>query len=365
MPAGSARLRSLDRPRCRRARGGRQARPPRGAETGAGALAGAPCDDDRSDAHGSRVYRRKRLLRSGAVQRVLITGADGFAGRHLRSALEDRGIETLASSADVRDAAAARRRGRGGAPRRGRAPRRHHLGGRRLEPRARGLGGQRDRDAQRRARRRRARARRAALVASSAEVYGRIGEDEGPSTEDRPVAPISPYGRSKAAAELACARDGPRRRRRAAVPAHRARPDRDVRHPVVRRADRAHRGRAGAADAQGRQPRRAARLLRTSAASSTPTLRLLELRGGPRVFNVATGTAHSMRVVLDRLLALATGEIAVEVDPSRLRPADIPLPRRVAPRDSRRRPGGGQPGRSTKHLRTCWTPRDEEYAPSE
>ena len=32
-----------------------------------------------------------------------------------------------------------------------------------------------------------------------------------------------------------------------------------------------------------------------------------------------------MRFVLDRLLALATMEIAVEIDPSRMRPADIPL----------------------------------------
>ena len=39
------------------------------------------------------------------MQRVLITGAGGFAGHHLRSALEMRGIETMASTADVRDGA--------------------------------------------------------------------------------------------------------------------------------------------------------------------------------------------------------------------------------------------------------------------
>ena len=62
-------------------------------------------------------------------------------------------------------------------------------------------------------------------------------------------------------------------------------------------------------------------------------VRLLELRGGPRVVNVATGTAHGMRDVLDRMLALSPVEIAVELDPSRLRAADIPLlvgsPRRL------------------------------------
>ena len=54
-------------------------------------------------------------------------------------------------------------------------------------------------------------------------------------------------------------------------------------------------------------------------------IRLLELRGEPRVLNVATGAAHSMRFVLDRMLALTRVEIAVERDPSRLRAADIAL----------------------------------------
>jgi GDP-4-dehydro-6-deoxy-D-mannose reductase len=54
-------------------------------------------------------------------------------------------------------------------------------------------------------------------------------------------------------------------------------------------------------------------------------VRLLERRGEPRVFNIATGTARSMRSILDQLLALATVEIAVKVDPARLRASDIPL----------------------------------------
>ena len=39
----------------------------------------------------------------------------------------------------------------------------------------------------------------------------------------------------------------------------------------------------------------------------------------------ATGSAVSLASVLDRLLALATAEIRVEIDPARLRPADNPL----------------------------------------
>ena len=45
------------------------------------------------------------------------------------------------------------------------------------------------------------------LVVSSSEVYGRMDEKDGPVAEDRPLNPISPYARSKVAAELAGARD--------------------------------------------------------------------------------------------------------------------------------------------------------------
>ena len=56
------------------------------------------------------------------------------------------------------------------------------------------------------------------LVVSSSEVYGRDRRGGGPGRRGPPGRAHSPYGRSKAAAELACARDDRRRRRRAAFP---------------------------------------------------------------------------------------------------------------------------------------------------
>ena len=54
------------RPRCPRARAAPPALPPRGAERQAPArVAGAPCDDDGSDAHGDRVYRSPGRLTRG------------------------------------------------------------------------------------------------------------------------------------------------------------------------------------------------------------------------------------------------------------------------------------------------------------
>src|SRR5690242_844290 len=150
---------------------------------------------------------RTGLLGSGAVQRVLITGAGGFAGRHLVSALEQRGSEAIASTADVRDGAALAEETRAVRPdaiahlaaitsvadawhREAEVWEVNALGTLNVvlaavehAPEAR------------------------LLVVSSAEVYGRVPPEAGPITEDVPVAPISPYGRSKAAAEMACARD--------------------------------------------------------------------------------------------------------------------------------------------------------------
>jgi GDP-4-dehydro-6-deoxy-D-mannose reductase len=267
------------------------------------------------------------------VQRVLITGARGFAGRHLRAALEERGIETIAASADVRDADAVSREIEASRP-----DAIAHLAAvtsvadawsREREVwdvNAIGtlnvvLAAERHAPAAR------------VLVASSAEVYGVVAEDEGPVREERPVAPISPYGRSKVAAEAACARD-------------------DIDVVVVRPFPHAGPGQSE----KFAIPWFAGQIARIEAGRAAPSLkvgnlaarrdysdvrcvadayaRLLAQRGGARVFNVATGTAHTMQAVLDRMLKLATVEIAVEVDPSRMRPGDVPLlvgsPQRLA-----------------------------------
>jgi GDP-4-dehydro-6-deoxy-D-mannose reductase len=161
------------------------------------------------------------------------------------------------------------------------------------------------------------------LVASSAEVYGRVAGGEGPIAEEHPVAPISPYGHSKAAAELACARDdldvvvvrpfphtGPGQTETFAIPS------------FAGQIARIEAGRARPALLVGNLA--AQRDYSDVRCVVDAYARLLDRRGGPRVVNVATGHAHSIASVLDRLLALATVEIAVEIDPARIRPMDIP-----------------------------------------
>jgi GDP-4-dehydro-6-deoxy-D-mannose reductase len=267
------------------------------------------------------------------VKRVLITGADGFVGSHLRSALEGRNIETIALTADVRDSEAVAREVQAARP-----DAVAHLAG--IASVGDSWGREREvwdvntigvlnvvlavaaeaPEAR-------------LLVVSSSEVYGRIAEADSPVSEDQSIAPTSPYGRSKAAAEVACAR-----------------PDVDI---VIARPF-PHTG-PGQTETFA-IPSFAGQIARIEAEQSPPVLnvgnldarrdysdvrcvvdayvRLLERRGEPRVFNIATGTARSVRSILDRLLGLATLEIAVKVDPSRLRPSDIPLlagsPRRIA-----------------------------------
>jgi GDP-4-dehydro-6-deoxy-D-mannose reductase len=266
------------------------------------------------------------------VQRILITGARGFAGRHLGAALSLRGFEVIASAADVRDADAVSREMRETHP-----DAVAHLAA------ITSVAGAREREREAwevnaagtlnvvLALQEHAPAARL-LVASSAEVYGRIADDEGPVGEDRPVAPISPYALSKTALEVACTRErldvvvvrpfphtGPGQTETFAIPSF---------------AGQIARIEAGRAKPVIKVGNLAARRDYTDVRDVVDAYAaLLERRGGPRVLNVSTGLAHSMASILDRLLALAGEEIAIEVDPSRLRQLDLPLlvgsPRRL------------------------------------
>jgi GDP-4-dehydro-6-deoxy-D-mannose reductase len=266
------------------------------------------------------------------VQRVLITGARGFAGRHLRVALERHGHEPVPSAVDVRDTQAVAEEMRTARP-----DAVAHL----AAVTSVAESWKRERDvwevnalgtlnvvlavvAHAPAAR--------VLVTSSAEVYGRAGDGAGLLDEDAPVAPISPYGRSKAATEIACARDdldlvvarpfphtGPGQSEAFAIPSF---------------AGQIARIEAGQAPAVIRVGNLTARrdYLDVRCVVEAYVL-LLEDGGGSRVVNVASGTAHPMRALLDKLIALATVDIEIAVDESRLRPDDVPLllgsPRRL------------------------------------
>lgn len=163
------------------------------------------------------------------------------------------------------------------------------------------------------------------LLASTGEVYGRA--EELPTTESARVAPRSPYAASKAAAELAC--------------------EQAVRSPgldvVIARAFQ-HEG-------PGRDDRFAI-------GSWTRQIADLETRGGgvlrvgdltaerditdvrdvvrayrillgrdvpPGTYNIASGRTVRLSDLVDLLIGMARCPVTVELDPTRLRPSELPV----------------------------------------
>ena len=163
------------------------------------------------------------------------------------------------------------------------------------------------------------------LITGSAYVYKPTNR---PLREDDPVAPQSPYGLSKWAQEALGLRavvedeldvvvarafnhTGPRQSDRFAAPSF----ARQIAH--IER---------GAAEPVIRVGNLEARRDLTDVRDVVKAYVALSTKGLPgTVYNVASGTARSIRWWLDQLLARARVPIGVVTDPERLRPHDVPL----------------------------------------
>jgi GDP-4-dehydro-6-deoxy-D-mannose reductase len=254
---------------------------------------------------------------------VLITGAAGFAGTHLTAVLEEGGVEVTALSGDVRELDVLREQIAAARP-----DAIAHLAG--LASVAQAWGAERAvwdvnatgtlnlllaaRDVAPGAR---------VLIVSSAEVYGSVPEARHPIGEDEPLVPLSPYGVSKVAAELVAAQSP--LDVAIARPFNHLGPGQDTRFAIPSFCAQI------ASIERGAQPPRievgnlSARRDFSDVRDVVDAYRMLLEPGGPRgPFNIASGTAHAVGEILDRLLALARVPIEVVVDESRLRPSDVP-----------------------------------------
>jgi GDP-4-dehydro-6-deoxy-D-mannose reductase len=162
------------------------------------------------------------------------------------------------------------------------------------------------------------------LIVSTGEVYGRA--EQIPTTEDAPVAPLSQYAASKAAAETAAGlasrsgldvvvarafqHDGPGRDERFAVGSWTAQ---------IARAEEAGGGTVLVGDLS---PRRAIADVRDVCQAYEL---LLEPSVPAGIYNVSSSRAVEMREVLDLLVGMARCPIEVERDPARSRPTDLPV----------------------------------------
>lgn len=161
------------------------------------------------------------------------------------------------------------------------------------------------------------------LLPSSAHVYA---ASDSALREDHDLVPASPYGLSKLAQELVGGGNRGRPPVLVARPFNHFGPRQDAwfaTSAFARAVAEIETGRARPEMSVGNLD---ARRDLTDVRDTVRAYRLILERGTPgRPYNVCTGRAVAIRDVLDMLLARATVPIAVTIDPERLRPNDFPV----------------------------------------
>jgi len=166
------------------------------------------------------------------------------------------------------------------------------------------------------------------LAVSSNEVYGHVEAESLPFSEDMPIRPVNPYGVSKAAQDILGLQYylshklyvvrvrpfnhiGPRQNERF-VASYFARQIAEIE--------------AGLRPPTMRVGNMAAQRDFTDVRDIVKAYRLALWHGKPgEVYNVGTGKPRSVQELLDRMLAMSTAAIHVEVDKTLFRTADIPI----------------------------------------
>jgi GDP-4-dehydro-6-deoxy-D-mannose reductase len=255
--------------------------------------------------------------------RTLVTGADGFVGRHAIVRLAGAGVETVAFSGDVRDADACRAQVREAKPdsilhlaaiasvadawRNPEAVSDVNVGGTRNL-----LTAVAEQAAHARF-----------VLVSSAEVYGPVPEHEQPIDEETQARPASPYAVSKLEAErvaLAAGLDTV-----IARPFPHIGPGQDERFAIASFASQIAEIERGAEPVLRVGNLDARRDICDVRDVVEAYLGLLDGTAPAGTYNVCSGRARRIGDILSSLLELAEREIEVAPDPERMRPADVPL----------------------------------------
>jgi GDP-4-dehydro-6-deoxy-D-mannose reductase len=166
-----------------------------------------------------------------------------------------------------------------------------------------------------------------AVVVTSSEVYGRRAAADGPVPESAPLAPVSPYGASKAAQDLIGAQywrgyDLQVVRVRAFPHTGPGQDPRFVFASVARRIAMAEAGCGPTAIAIGNlDPTRDVSHVRDVVEAYAL---LLRQGAGGQAYNVCSGVGRTIGEALDVLASLSEVAIEFRVDPARLRPAEVP-----------------------------------------
>jgi GDP-4-dehydro-6-deoxy-D-mannose reductase len=165
------------------------------------------------------------------------------------------------------------------------------------------------------------------LAVSSADVYGRVTEDELPLDEEQPLRPVSPYAASKVAADALAQQAWlghrlPVMRVRAFNHLGPGQSDRFLVPALAARIARNERGGGDAVPIGNMAPRRDV----TDVRDVVRAYRLLIEHGEPgEVYNVCSGRAVAVKEIADLLLGMARRPMRLVSDPGLQRPVDIPV----------------------------------------
>lgn len=263
--------------------------------------------------------------------RALVTGAGGFVGAHLVRHLEEQGddvvqLERTVDGIDITDGDALTDAVVAAKPEAV-----YHLagaadvGGSWAAPRetflANALGTLNVLEASREAGAERV------LAVTSADVYGRVTEDELPLDEAQPLRPVSPYAASKVAADALAQQAWlghrlPVVRVRAFNHLGPGQSDRFVAPSLAARIARNERDGGDEVPIGNMTPLRDV----TDVRDVVRAYRLLVDAGEPgAVYNVCRGRAVSVRQIAEALLAMAAHPMRLVSDPALQRPVDIPV----------------------------------------
>ena len=167
---------------------------------------------------------------------------------------------------------------------------------------------------------------RRVLVIGSAEQYGKVTPDLLPVRETTPMRPVSPYGASKAAAEMVASHAF--HGRGLEVVCVRAfnhlgpgQSEALVASTIAKQVADAERAGGGVVRTGDLSPRRDF----TDVRDVVRAYRLLVERGEPgEAYNVCSGRAVAIQEIADQLAGRVSVDVRFELDPERLRPVDVP-----------------------------------------
>ncbi|MFP4057821.1 MAG: GDP-mannose 4,6-dehydratase [Candidatus Brocadiia bacterium] len=163
------------------------------------------------------------------------------------------------------------------------------------------------------------------LVVSSAEVYGAVPAEALPIRESQPLAPARIYGLTKAAAECLCAAYADRLRAVVLRPFNHIGPGQSPRFVASSFARQVADIEARRAEPVLRVGNLEARRDFTDVRDVARAYALALDRCVPNTpYNVCSGRAVPVRRLLDLLLGMSDAAIRVEPDPARMRPGDVP-----------------------------------------